>query len=189
MPRTPPPSATHALAEPWHRRSEELTAWVVNHLLVRRDCSGYYYVEDGKVEPATAKKPLRDERILLHFRAQQTRHVLGLHTTRRDPDGISRSLWLCADVDHHGDGEPPEANRRAALAWYDVLITRGFRPLLMDSNGRGGFRIHLVFDQPVITFHVRQLGRWLVRDWQELGLPECPEVFPKQDEVSPPGSE
>jgi putative DNA primase/helicase len=179
----------HVDAEHWHRRCAELASWVINHLLVRRDCSGYYYLQDGKVELATAKKPLSDERIHLHFRARQTRDILGLHTTRRDPDGVCRSLWLCIDVDHHGDGEPPEANWRAALAWYGVLVTRGFRPLLIDSNGRGGFRIYLVFDQPAVTFHVRQLGRWLVRDWQELGLSECPEVFPKQDEVSPPGSE
>jgi hypothetical protein len=161
---------------------------VINHLLVRRDCSGYYFVTGGEVKPGTAKRPLRNAHIWAHFRARETRDVIGLHTTRRDPDGISRSIWLCADVDHHGEGEPPEANRRAALAWHGVLATLGFRPLLIDSNGRGGYRLYVIFDEPIPTADVRRLGRWLIRDWREQGLAEEPEVFPKQDEIAPPGS-
>jgi hypothetical protein len=110
-----------------------------------------------------------------------------LYTTLWLPSGCV-SRWVCLDIDHHGDGAPPEALWRAAEAWYGILTSLGFHPLLIDSNGHGGFRIYVVFNRPTPTLHVRRLGLWLVRNWKELGLSECPEVFPKQAEVTPAGS-
>ena len=81
-----------------------------------------------------------------------------------------------------------QANQDAALAWFDVLTGLGFHPLLTDSNGKGGYHLRVVFDEPTLTPHVRQLGRWLVRDWQQRGLDGEPEVFPKQPEITPAGA-
>jgi hypothetical protein len=110
-----------------------------------------------------------------------------LYTTSWHPDGCV-SRWLCIDIDHHGDGAPPESNLRAGEAWHGVLIRLGFHPVLLDSNGNGGYRLYLIFDKPIRTASARRLGLWLIRDWRERGLAGEPECFPKQEEVTPKGS-
>jgi hypothetical protein len=180
--------------QPWVEHSSELAAWAARHLVVRRDCYGRYYEKDGQLHEATAKGKLTDAVLLRHFQADRTDDVIGLHTTVFQPDaelkagGVCLSKWLCADIDHHGSGPAPEGNLTAALAWHAVLEDRGFHPLLVDSNGRGGYRLYVLFDELILTVHVRQLGRWLIQDWADHGLTGPPEVFPKQDEISPPES-
>jgi hypothetical protein len=175
--------------------SRELAAWATQHLVVRRDCYGRYYEKDGQLHEVTEKAKLTDAVLLRHFQADRTDDVIGLHTTVFQPDaelkagGVCLSRWFCTDIDHHGEGPAPEGNLTAALAWHAVLEDRGFHPLLVDSNGRGGYRLYVLFDELILTVHVRQLGRWLIQDWAGLGLTEAPEVFPKQDEITPPGSE
>src|SRR5262249_48807694 len=63
----------------------------------------------------------------------------------------------------------------------------GFRPIMADSNGKGGYWVDVIFDQPILTDTARRLGLWLTRDWRELGLADPPEVFPKQFEITPKG--
>jgi hypothetical protein len=68
-----------------------------------------------------------------HFRALETCHVIGLHSTSLE----NTSRWAAVDVDWHGDtSTAPEVNFPAALHWYDVLCRLGFHPLLTDSNGK-----------------------------------------------------
>ena len=56
--------------------------------------------------------------------------------------------------------------------------TKGFDPLLFDSNGNGGFHIWVIFDQPMRVKSVRQFCENLVSDFDRLGLDEPPELFP-----------
>jgi P4 family phage/plasmid primase-like protien len=177
---------------PWNERSEELAVWVGKSLVVRRDRYGRYVVRrNGTIGQDTAWN-LTDAHILRHFRAKDTKDVIGLHTTVWIPvsgaprGGVSACRLMCIDIDHHGDGPAPEGNLRAALAWYAILVGLGFRPLLIDSNGRGGYRLYVIFDQEITARHSRQLGRWLTRDYAAYGLAECPEIFPKQDEITAP---
>ena len=180
---------------PWNQRSKELAVCYEKHWVIRRDCFGQYYTDQvGKVCQVTRKEvPLTLGILLRHCRARKTEEVIGLHTTGFvavdgvPRGGVSVCVLLCIDIDHHGDGRAPEANLRAALAWFGILAGLGFHPLLIDSNGRGGYRLYVIFDQQILAKHARQLGRWLVRDWADYGLAECPEVFPKQDEISGPG--
>jgi hypothetical protein len=173
---------------PWQRRAWELRDWTIERLANRRDCYGSYYCKDGLVKQATRKCDLSLDRILLHFWAGATQHIIGLHAAVWTPNGCL-SQWLCIDIDWHEDGEPPEATWLTAVTWYTVLVRLGFHPLLLDSNGHGGFRIYVLFKEPVPTHHARLLGLWLVQDWAEMGLTEEPEVFPAQLEITPPGSE
>ena len=184
---------SQSAAEAWHRRADELPRWTAERLVNRRDCFGYYAVIRREVKPNTFKlrigQQLSDIRILRHLTAENTGHVLGLHTTRYFPDGVCRSKWGATDLDFHDDHDDSAANLRAALDWHERLTTLGFHALLVDSNGRGGYRNMVIFDGPVVTSKVYHFFRWLVGDWQELGLPVRPETFPKQPEISPPGSD
>jgi P4 family phage/plasmid primase-like protien len=177
----------------WRTRAGELATWTEHRMVNRRDVSGSYYdADDGTVKPTTSHDWLTRERIVRHYQAKDTHDVLGLHTTARvalEKDVVAcLSLWDGVDIDQHGPGEFSEANFAAAVAWRDVLAGLGFHPLLTDSNGRGGFHLRVLFDEPVITAHVRQLMRWLTRDWKELGLDGAPEVFPKQSVITADGN-
>jgi Primase C terminal 2 (PriCT-2) len=178
--------------EAWSRRADELAAWTEKRMVNRLDIFGGYYIGgDGKVALTTSKDELTRERIVRHYQATSIGDVLGLHTTALialDKElRTCQSLWGAADIDHHGDGPAPEANRAAAQAWRDVLAGLGFHPLLTDSNGKGGFHLRVFFEEPTCTAHVRQLFRWLTRDWKERGLESAPEVFPKQPEITASG--
>ena len=80
----------------------------------------------------------------------------------------SRSIcraWLCVDIDlHEGDSATPEGNLRAALAWYAILQDHGFHPLLLDSNGKGGLRIYVLFTDaiPKLSRYVALVVGWCV---------------------------
>jgi len=190
----PPSSNGKHLAEPWHRRAKELADWCEKRLIIRTTAYGAYWVKDGsKVKPTTTKEPLTRRRILRHFRARGTDDVIGGHmVVFQQSEGIRAAVCLskllCLDIDlHDGDTVSPEANLAAALAWCGVLIGHGFHPLLIDSNGKGGLRLYVLFDDLVLSLHARQLGRWLVRDWQAHGLLKPPDVFPAQNEIGPEG--
>jgi hypothetical protein len=115
-----------------------------------------------------------------HFRATAPEHIVGLHTT--SPDNLSR--WGAVEVDRHGDGgNTREANLAAALAWYGELVRRGFRPLLTDSNGAGGFHLRFLLAEPVSTPRVFAFLKRLTADYARQGLTAPPEVFPKQRRI------
>jgi hypothetical protein len=181
----------------WSHRADELATWTEKHLVNRRDRFGYYYQKRGKAHLATSKLEnhgeLTHDRLVRHFRATTTRDIVGLHAiglvaldaTLRQ----SYSLWGLVDIDCHKDGNAdPIANERAAIAWHDTLVDLGFRPIVTQSSGAGGFHLRWIFDTPIVTRHVRQLGLWLVRGWKAQGLTGAPEVFPAQDEVTPSGN-
>ena len=105
----------------------------------------------------------------------------------RDDSGRCWSRWLAVDIDRHDEKADPEATRKFALGLYEWLRALGFQVLLLDSNGRGGFHLLVIFDGPVPTEKVHRFGRWLVRDWQAHGLTEAAEVFPKQEAVTAEG--
>ena len=71
-------------------------------------------------------------------------------------------------------------NLRAALHWYAALVRLGFRPLLIDSNGAGGFHLRLLFAEPVPGDCLFHFLRSLTRDHRALGFDRAPEQFPKQ---------
>src|SRR5262249_44432250 len=70
--------------------------------------------------------------------------------------------------------------------WYGRMQELGFRPLLSDSNGAGGFHLMVLFREPVPTPSVFAFAQWLVRDYGALGM-TAPEVFPKQARIKPCG--
>lgn len=118
------------------------------------------------------------DNLVRHFRGRDVSDLIGLHTT--SPDNHSR--WLALDIDNHSENEKDRhrRNRKAAFTLYKRLKGLGFDPLLVSSNGRGGYHLLVLFKKPVPTPEVFAFGRWLARDWKQLGLAEPPEMFPKQ---------
>lgn len=194
--RHPPPvTDTAPEARAWLSVARPLAAWVWAHLVNRTDVwGGYFHPDrrpvktraDGSTYPLKsftaprvvdrARVRLTPGRVAQHFAARHGGDVIGLHSTA--PALTCR--WVAWDLDRHGDQGDPDANRRAAVFWYDALVSLGLSPWLVDSNGAGGYHLRVVFAEPVPSAVAYKLGRWLVRDHKEHGLADPPEAFPKQ---------
>ena len=194
------PAVLNATAAAWAAHDEALAAWVLP-FVNRVDVWGGYrpHAERGKKYTkrngavATLKAPttrpakrlrghvfLTRELLARHFRAAAPEDVVGLHTT--GPDNTSR--WGAFEIDWHSpDSMSPDVNWSAALGWYEKLVALGFRPLLTDSNGKGGYHQRVFFNAPVPTPRVFAFLQWLLRDFADYGLPKQPEKFPKQPRV------
>ncbi|MFK8115029.1 MAG: hypothetical protein AB8B91_22700, partial [Rubripirellula sp.] len=142
----------------WRSRGPELASWIMSNMVNRTDVWGRYLPKRNRKQNRDKKSgfqghaitaPFRDERgkaflnetsLEKHFKAVDG-GVLGIHSSSND--GSSR--WFAIDIDLHDDEDlsvTPEGNFVAAREWYQRLQGMGLDPVLMDSNGRGGF--HLV---------------------------------------------
>ena len=180
------------IAREWHDRSTELAHWTLARLVNRTDVWGRYLplrnrkkAADGSLNNAITA-PFRDERgkvflgissLEKHFRARQAGGVLGVHSSAAD--GSCR--WLAIDIDLHDEDDlsvSREGNFVAAKGWYEKLNSLGMDPVLLDSNGRGGFHLWLLFDEPMNGSLVRKFAEQLVADFSVRGLDSQPEIFP-----------
>ena len=190
-------------ARAWGAVASDLAHWAWARLVNRTDVWGGYIATsdrekivaqpDGTTGPlgATMTRPAKAKRGQLiltlevlerHFRATAGQHVIGLHTT--SPENTCR--WGAVEVDHHGESSTPaETNFRAAIAWYVRLRDLGFRPLLTDSNGKGGFHLLTIFSAPTPSATVYDFLRWLSKDHATHGLSNRPETYPKQRMIAP----
>ena len=177
------------IADEWSERANELAEWTMSRLVNRTDVWGRYIRrkvgEDSVTQVVTA--PFRDERgkvfldhdsLRKHFRTRLPTGQLGLHSASSD----LTSRWLGIDIDLHDRDEEwgvtAEANLAAALGWREAMVERGLDPLLLDSNGAGGFHLLAIFSEPMGTASVHTFGANLVADFERRGLDHKPEVFP-----------
>jgi hypothetical protein len=173
-----------------------LARWALARLVNRTDAWGSYrppeewdreYVRQdgttGKLGQTTTRKGRLTEAVLArHFRAADRADLVGLHST--SPDNTSR--WGGLDIDWHDPtSTAPAVNLRAALAWYDWLAGRGFRPLLTDSNGAGGYHLLVLLAEAISTARLYHFLRRLVADHSRHGMTRPPETFPKQPALRP----
>jgi hypothetical protein len=178
----------------WRSCAGELADWALARLVNRADAWGAYRPEwqvgqeytapGGEVFKLGPQKTVRGQltRALLarHFRAEGRADVIGLHTA----DADNKSKGGALDIDQHGDDPArAEVNLHAALHWYRRLVGMGFRPLLTESNGRGGYHLRGLLAEPLDGARVFYLLKRLTADHKRLGLPKAPEQFPKQPDV------
>jgi hypothetical protein len=180
-------------AAAWRRHAPALAEWAWS-LVNRTDVWGGYYAArdecDGSWHTEQTTHPRRADRgrvllaprvLVRHFSARCTDDVVGLHSTSTS----NTSRWVAPDIDRHGDHSPsPAVTLAAALGWYGRLRRRGFRPLLEDSNGAGGFHLWTIFSTPIPTALAYAFVRWLVGDYATHGMTAAPECFPKQPAVA-----
>lgn len=176
----------------WSAHAEELARWAAGTVVVRTDAHGMYTATGSSL---TAKTDLTADKLRDHFRGLRT---LGVHSVR---PGDSMGRVVVLDIDMHGKPRPrdeddaaaqveeeeyppadPECNTRFAMSIFEEVQRRGLRPILVDSDGRGGFHLWVAFDRLVPAGQLRQLGQWLGRKHAHFGC-RPPEVFPKQDQV------
>jgi hypothetical protein len=175
------------IADEWHERASELAKWTMNNLVNRTDVWGRYVRRKGDGETRAVTVPFRDERgkvfldndsLIKHFRKRQPSGQLGIHSAASD----LTSRWLAIDIDLHDPDDDLSASREgnlsAARQWWQVLVDQGLDPLLMDSNGIGGFHLVTIFAEPMSTDSVHLFGSRLVADFERRGLGQRPEIFP-----------
>lgn len=165
----------------WEKNAGRLAAWTLRRMANRRDAWGQYLpIGERAANRKAVTKTGKLTKTLLerHFQGRDVGDIVGLHVT--SPDNRSRTLTI--DIDHHGktDRARHHANRKAAIRLYHRARDLGFTPLLVATNGRGGYHLTIIFSEPAATEDVWRFGHWLIRDWEGLGLVEIPEVFPKQ---------
>lgn len=124
----------------------------------------------------TVKKAPTREVLTRHFAGKDVGDLVALHST--SPQGTCR--WIAIDLDCHAD-DPGLARRNEefARAIGSCLLYHGLWPLVMDSDGRGGFHVLVPFSEPVPSELAYRFAKWLVQEWRQFGVPE-PETFPKQ---------
>jgi len=179
------------LGDEWRERADELAAWAMSRLVNRTDVWGRYLpVKQRKTESRLANTaitaPFREERgkvfldhssLKKHFKTRDVGGVLGLHSTSAD----LTSRWLAIDIDLHDEDDlsaSPQQNFVAAQGWHRQLVELGCDPLLLDSNGKGGLHLLMIFAEPLETRSVNRFGRQLVADYERRGLDQEPEIFP-----------
>ena len=179
------------IADEWRERADELAPWAMSHMVNRTDVWGRYLAKRQRKGEFGSRNnaitaPFREERgkvflnvpsLEKHFKTRDAGGVLGLHSTSAD----LTSRWLAIDIDLHDEDDlsvSPQGNFVAAQSWRDKLVELGCDPLLLDSNGKGGFHLLVVFAQPIATKSVHAFGKRLVEDYEQRGLDRAPEVFP-----------
>ncbi|MEQ8789698.1 MAG: hypothetical protein RIC55_25615 [Pirellulaceae bacterium] len=179
------------IADEWRSRAAELAEWSMTHLVNRTDVWGRYLSKRQRKGEFGAKNsaitaPFREERgkvflnvtsLEKHFKTRDVGGVLGLHSTSSD----LTSRWLAIDIDLHDEDDlsvSPQGNFVAAHHWYEQIVAQGGDPLLLDSNGKGGFHLLLLLAAPMETASVHAFGKKLTEDFERRGLDRQPEIFP-----------
>jgi len=185
------------VGEEWKLRAPELAEWAMNNLVNRKDVWGQYSVlspSEQRQSDRTYKAmtlPVKSKRgndmvtldkLTRHFASRRRfkPQLIGLHAKSKE----NTSRWLGIDIDCH-DTESAQAedharrNLNGALSWWREFQTRGYDPLLFDSSNKGGYHLWILLNEPAPTMDVFALGQSVISNWQELGLDEEPETFPK----------
>ena len=183
------------IAEEWQRYAEQLAEWAMERLVNRRDVWSQYTLKDGQVRVVMLPIPERRKagtdmvtlnKLQRHFSGRAVSHLIGLHSI----SDHSTCKWFAVDVDLHDETVPNAdemalANFAASLEWANRLREQGMDPLLMDSNGVGGYHVWVLLDKEYPLAAVYDFVSELRSDWDKLDLPRKPEVFPPKREVGP----
>jgi len=183
------------IAQEWVRYAPQLAEWTMEHLVNRRDVWSQYIIKNGEVSvvmlPIKERRKIGAEMITMrklvrHYSGRAIPHLIGLHSI----SDHNTCKWFAVDIDLHDElianaDEVVYANTAAVFEWAQRLRDQGFDPLVMDSNGVGGFHIWVVFDKEYPLADTYDFADQLRSDWEELGLPRKPEIFPPKREVKP----
>lgn len=184
----------------WALSAQALAIWTMSRLVNRKDVWGgyrpqsewgtHYRASNGSVATLgkLTTRPSKNQRgthfldeslLTRHFRATDRTDLIGVHTT--SPENTSK--WGAIEIDRHGDSPTAEMTLDAAMGWYDRLVPAGFSPLLLDSDGQGGYHLIVLFSDPAPTPTVFAFLAAFVCDHERYGFLRPPELFPKQPKI------
>jgi hypothetical protein len=162
-----------SVAQLWSQHAEALADWALSREIVRRDVFGSYGTGGGTY---TGHEAINRAVLVRHF--QGTR-IIGAHST----NGDNLCRWVACDIDAHDDQADEDRNWECALAAAAGLARFGLNPLILDSNGRGGFHVKAWFKHTIDA----SIARWLCEEVNAALVEDgyfSPEWFPKQASVS-----
>ena len=181
------------IAREWDRYAEQLAPWAMERLVNRRDVWGQYVLKAGEVSfitlPARAQRKLGSHMVTInklehHFQAHKVADVISLHSI----SDHRTCKWFAVDIDLHDESvanadDIARQNFAAATEWAARLRERLFDPLLIDSNGEGGYHLWCLLDGEYPLADVYDTVAELRSDFADFGLSHKPEVFPPKGEV------
>jgi hypothetical protein len=181
------------IAEEWQRYADQLAEWAMDRLVNRRDAWSQYTLKNGEVKvvmlPIKERRHAGTDMVTLnklrrHFAGRAVSHLIGLHSI----SDHRTCKWFAIDIDLHDESVPnrdeiAEANFAAAMEWCARLRAKGLDPILMDSNGVGGYHIWTLFDREYPLPDVYDFADEVRSDWEAMMLPRKPEIFPPKREV------
>jgi len=183
------------IAEEWHHYAPQLAEWAMERLVNRRDVWSQYTLRNGVIGVVMLPiKELRKQgthmvtirKLTRHFAGEAPNHLIGLHSI----SDHSTCKWFAVDIDLHNEkvsnaDEVAAANFAAGLQWAEQLRAQGMDPMLIDSNGVGGYHVWVLLDKEYPLADVFDFSDNLRSEWEELGLPRKPEIFPPKRAVAP----
>jgi hypothetical protein len=183
----------HWIAEEWLHYADRLAEWTMEHLVNRRDVWSQYIVKNGEVSvvmlPVKERRKSGAEMVTMnklrrHYSGRAISHLIGLHSI----SDHSTCKWFAIDIDLHDENVPnadevAAANFAAAIEWSEKLREIGMDPLLLDSNGVGGYHIWTLLDREYSLEDTYNFADEIRSNWEELSLPRKPEIFPPKPKV------
>ncbi len=185
------------IGEEWRLRAHEMAEWAWQRLVNRKDVWGQYTSPKSNSKKSYSaltlpQKKMRGkdmvslEKLERHFGSLKRHHLIGLHSQSAE----QTCKWCAIDIDLHDcddrlRDDVAMRNYAAATGWWEVLQALGYDPLLIDSNGRGGYHLLVLFADPAPMADVHAFAQELVSDWSMRNLDAAPETFPKSNRVEP----
>ena len=184
------------IAQEWIRYAPDLAQWAMERLVNRRDVWSQYTVKtDGRIGvvmlPIKERRKLGTDMVTLHklerhFSGRSPGHLVGMFSI----SDHATCKWFAIDIDLHDEQVPNadeivEANRLATLEWARQLREQGFDPIVMDSNGVGGYHVYVLLDKEYPLEQTFDFVDNIRSDWESFGLPRKPECFPPKRAVGP----
>ena len=183
------------IAHEWEAYADRLAEWAMERLVNRRDVWSQYTLKNGQV--GVVMLPIKERRntgadmvtlnkLHRHFAGRAVSHLIGLHSI----SDHQTCKWFAVDVDLHDENvansdDVALANFGAVMSWAERLRGEGMDPLLFDSNGVGGYHLFALLDREYPLVDVYAFADDLRSNWEMLGLPRKPEIFPPKPAVKP----
>jgi hypothetical protein len=167
----------------WRNHAAALAGWTMQRLVHRTD-QWQAFRARRKQTPACdcseGEGALTLKLIARHYAATDASALIAVAAAAAD----LTARWLGIEVDcaEHADQESPPnvtpgSNFHAMLAWHDKLKVLQLEPILEDTDGAGGYRLLVFFDESEALAKVVSFGQQLTIDYGDLGLHQPPTVM------------
>lgn len=138
----------------WQAKCRELAQWAWNRLAIKRDRHGLYSA-DGSASWTFSELTKAD--LAAHFAGEIT---LGVGEASSE----DQCLWVAWDLDNHVSDIATNQNLDYAIVLMNKLVELGFRPIVEDSDGKGGIHVWVLFSSSVPCETAFRFAEWMVRD-------------------------